>query len=258
MSTMKGAALALCLTGALVLAAGCETTEPEPSNFDAERAKASAAAKLTPHVDLPREDFLAALKKTQAAGYNFTVRGDYLDKQKMRATGAVSSTAHTYRASVRVTGGKTPIALEFKVVGSMVYCQDPSWSIWKGVKGKDAAKDLFNSVDVADPAGLAKFTSAIESVASTGPNSYQGTFDPMDAGNLPLGAPSIRTFGYFSGVRFRAKTDASGWVVSVTITLEQSKGPTLTLTTTMTGFGKPARVAAPPKSQIRKSSSCTL
>lgn len=258
MSTIRGAALALVLSGGLALAAGCETTTPEPSNFDAERAKASAEASRPPTAEeLVRKEFLAALKKSQAVPYRYTVRGDYPEKQKMRATGAVSPAAHTYQANIRITGGETPVALEFRVVGSMVYCRNPKWSTWKGVKGKDSAKELFNSIDVADPAGLVKFTSSIQTVFPTGPNSYEGTFDPVDAGNLPLGAPSIKTFAVLSVVHFEAKTDANGWVVSVTITLKQSDGPTLTMTTAMTGFGKPVRIAAPPKSQVRASKSCT-
>lgn len=43
-----------------------------------------------------------------------------------------------------------------------------------------------------------------------------------------------------------------GWVTSITVELEPSEGPTLSMTTTFSGHGTKLPIKAPPKAQVRE------
>jgi hypothetical protein len=101
--------------------------------------------------------------------------------------------------------------------------------------------------DWVDPTGLKRFTSAIVSAERTGPHSYTGSFDPDGKGAdpfLPVGAPSVVSIGMHWSP-FTITTDNQGWVTSIRVELSPSKGPKLTMTTTMSGHGNQLAIRAP-------------
>lgn len=209
---------------------------------------APASAAPSPTADLARTELVEALQRSQGAAHRYTVRGDLPDGQNVRGTGAFDPKARRFQATITVTGGKYPSAGSRIVIGTDSYVRPADEKDWVHVDLKRVKRDdPFLYFDWVDPTGLKKFTSTIDSVQRTGPHTYTGRFDPdgKDVKSfLPVGAPSVVSLGMPLSP-FTITTDDQGWVTSIRVELTSGTGPKLTMTTTMSGHGKPLKIKAP-------------
>ncbi|RKN35582.1 hypothetical protein [Micromonospora musae] len=241
---LRRALLTLTLTGGLLLAAGCGgTTDPTRVEGPAEAATAAPS----PTTDV-RGDLVAALHRSQGVAHRYAVRGGLPEGQNVSGTGAFDPEKRRFQSTVKVTGGKYPSAGSRVVIGTDSYVRPAGEKRWVHVDLKRVKRDdPFLRFDWADPTGLKAFTSSIASVDRTGPNTYTGRFDPDGEDTkpfLPVGAPSIVSIGTPMSP-FTIITDDQGWVTSIKVELTPGNGPKLTMTTTMSGHGKPVKVSPP-------------
>jgi len=194
-----------------------------------------------------RDDLLAALRKTHASRYTFSVQANLGADGNVAATGAVDAAAQVFSSTVKVTDTKLPSTMEHLVVNQQMYVRsaDDKSKRWMHVDLTKLSKDSSGYVDVADPAGLARFIDSVGSVerGSTA-GAYLGKFNANKASPLPIGAPLETCLCSFP-MAFRALVDAQGRVTSIVMDVVQSSGPTLKMTTTMAGFDQPVTVTAP-------------
>ncbi|MFE9204726.1 hypothetical protein [Micromonospora sp. NPDC007230] len=234
------------LAGILLLAAGC-TASPEPTPAGVTAQASAAAPAPTPD---SRAELVAALQRSQGVSHRYAVRGDLPEKQKITGTGAFDPKARRFQSTIAVTGGKYPSAGSRIVIGTDSYVRPSDDKNWVHVDLKRVRRDdSFLRFDWVDPTGLKAFTSSITSAYRAGPNTYTGRFDPREGDArsfLPVGAPSIVSLGMPLSP-FTITTDDRGWVTSIKVELAPSEGPKLTLTTTMSGHGKPLKIKAPAK-----------
>lgn len=195
-----------------------------------------------------RGELVAALQRSQAAAHRFVVRGGLPEGQKISGTGAFDAQKRRFQTAISVTGGKYPSAGSRIVIGTESYGRLSAKGDWVHVDLKRVKPDNpLLRFDWADPTGLKGFTSSIVSVDRTGPRTYTGRFDPDGKGTtpfLPVGAPSIVSIGMPLSP-FVITTDDQGWINSIKIELSPSKGPKLTITTTMSDHGKALKINAP-------------
>ncbi|MFG1658562.1 hypothetical protein ACGFIY_18750 [Micromonospora chersina] len=240
----RRALLTIALTGGLLLAAACGGTE-QPTRADKLAQPTTAAPSPTPDV---RAELVAALQRSQGVAHRYAVRGSLPEGQSVKGTGAFDPTKRRFQATIAVTGGKYPSAGSRIVIGTDSYVRPSDEKGWVHVDLKRVKRDdPFLRFDWADPTGLKAFTSSITSVDHVGPHTYTGRFDPdgEDAKPfLPVGAPSVVSIGTPLSP-FTITTDDQGWVTSIRVELAPSKGPKLTMTTTMSDHGKPSKINAP-------------
>jgi hypothetical protein len=241
------ALLALGLTGALLSTTGC---------IDGDRPRARSgerSAAPSPTVDRAREDLLQAVRRTQGASYLYTVRGGLPEGQRVQGSGAFDGKARLFESKIKVTGGELPSDTHRIVVGEHSYLRSPGDPFWVHLDLGRVRKGSLVHFDMSDPTGLVEFGSVIGSVRQTGPNAYRGRFNP-DSGLdpfLPVGAPSVVAFN-IRVADFTATTDAKGWVTSITVELEPTDGPMLSMSTKLTGHGTRLSIKTPPKAQVRE------
>ncbi|MGR6321265.1 hypothetical protein Q2K19_19435 [Micromonospora soli] len=231
------------LAGILLLTVGC-TTPAEPTR--AETVQASTAAP-SPTPDT-RAELVAALQRSQGVAHRYAVRGDLPEGENVNGSGSFDPKARRFRATIAVSGGKYPSAGSRIVIGSDSYVRPSDDKDWVHVDLKRVRRDdPFLRFDWVDPTGLKAFTASITSAYRSGPHAYTGRFDPAGkdvTSFLPVGAPSIVSPGMPLSP-FTITTDEQGWVTSIKVELTPSKGPKLTMTTTMSGHGKPLKIKAP-------------
>ncbi|MGC4850340.1 hypothetical protein ACLQ3F_24175 [Micromonospora sp. DT15] len=241
--------LVLALTSGLFFAAGC-TPATEPTSTDepvqaTATATAAAAPSRTPDV---RAELVAALQRSHGAAHRYAVRGNLPEGQNVNGTGAFDPKKRRFQTTISVTGGKYPSAGSRIVIGNDSYVRPSDDKDWVHVDLKRVKRDdPFLRFDWVDPTGLKAFTSSIASVDRVDPHTYTGRFDPTgkDAASfLPVGAPSIVSIGIRLSP-FTITTNDQGWVTSIKVELSPSKGPKLTLTTTMKDHGKSLKINAP-------------
>lgn len=194
------------------------------------------------------ETFKAALRKTHAATYRFSVNSDLPDDARVTGTGVFDRAGKKLQTNLKFTGSVNPHTTQSVVIGNHLYQKEPGERRWVHLNmAKLKKKSLWRKISLTDPVGLATFTGAIKTVRQTGPNTYEGTFnpDPIDAGEfLPLGAPSIVVFSILGpDAEFTATTDATGWVTVVNATLTADE--TVKMTTRFSGHGKAAGIKKP-------------
>lgn len=245
---LRGTALlALGLTGALLSITGC---------LDRDRPRArsgESSAAASPTVNQAREDLLQALRRTQDASYRYTVRGSLPEGQSVQGSGAFDPKARLFESKIKITGGELPSDTHRIVVGRHSYLRSPGDPFWVHLDLGRVKKDSLVYFDMSDPTGLVEFGSVIGSVRQSGPHAYTGRFNP-DSGLdpfLPVGAPSVVAFN-IRGADFTATTDAKGWITSITVELEPTEGPKLSMTTKLAGHGTRLSIKAPPKAQVRE------
>ncbi|MFE9690129.1 hypothetical protein [Micromonospora sp. NPDC005806] len=233
------------LAGILFLSTGCtgsaEPSQPRPT------ARADTVAQ-TPTPDTARAELGEALRRSQGVTHRYAVRGNLPEGQNIKGTGAFDPKTRRFQATIAVTGGKYPAAGSRIVIGNDSYVRPADEKDWVHVDLKRLKRDdPFLRFDWIDPTGLKTFTATITSVQRTGPYTYTGRFDPDGKDTksfLPVGAPSLVSLGMPLSP-FTITTDDQGWVTSIKVELTPSKGPKLTLTTTMSGHGKPLKIKAP-------------
>jgi hypothetical protein len=238
MKARRAALLTITIAGTLV--AGCTTDGPPPRTA---AASAGPSASVPAPEDIAEDEVLAALRKTHAATYKFTVTGDLPDKQRVRASGSLDRKAKKLSTSVKITGGEYPSSVQRVVIGNALYDRQRATNVWAHLDLKRVKKDYLHR-DMTDPLGLGTFTSAIDSARRTGPGVYQGTFNvtPRDADEfLPVGAPSIVVFG--GTANYTVTTDAQGWVTKINVDLDAKEK--LKMTTIFSAHGKPQSIKKP-------------
>ncbi|MBM0256624.1 hypothetical protein [Micromonospora sp. 4G55] len=235
----------LGLAGVLLVAAGC-TGSTEPTRAEPTVRAGSTAPSPTP--DTARAELVEALQRSQGVAHRYAVRGELPEGESVKGTGVFDPKARRFQSTIAVTGGKYPSAGSRIVIGTDSYVRPSDEKDWVHVDLKRVKRDdPFLRFDWADPTGLKTFTSTITSVRRTGPHSSTGRFDPdgKDVESfLPVGAPSLVSLGMPLSP-FTITTDDRGWVTSLTVELTPSEGPKLTMTTTMSGHGKPQQIKAP-------------
>lgn len=247
MATRGTALLGLGLIGALLGTTGCIGADhPEPRSLESSATSAAA---------LPegRDEFLEALRRTQGASHRYTVRGSLPEGESVQASGAFASKGRLFEAKIKTTGGKYPSDTHRIVVGKDDYLRNAVDKYWVHLDRSRVKKDSLVYFDMSDPTGPTEFASLIGSMRRTAPGKYEGHFNPESGPDpfLPLGAPGVVSLG-IRIADFTATTDAKGWVTSITVELEPSEGPTLSMTTTFSGHGTKLPIKAPPKAQVRE------
>ncbi len=245
MPSGRTAVVALSLSVVLVAASGCLSVDDDGFGSPSTPATSSTALQ-------DREDVIAALARTQAVAYAFTVRSDVDEDGTLTASGAVDPGAKTFTSTVKITSPThSPNSTAMILVGGQLYERDleRKSSRWIHIDPVRLAKSTLPTFDAADPTGLAKFAKTLGSVErGSAPGAYLGRFNAHEAGLLPIGAPEMTCF-CVQLVPFRATVDAQGYVTSISVDVVQTTGRTLKMTTTLTGFTKAVPVKAPAKAQ---------
>jgi hypothetical protein len=252
MATRRTILLTFGLAGALLVAAGCVDTDRPPSR--SQRSEAAPSPTLDKaREDKAREDLLQALRRTQGASHRYTVRGTLPERHTVQASGGFDPKARRFEAKVKIADGKDVSDTHRIVLDQHSYLREAGDDFWVHLDLGRVKEDSLVYLDMSDPTGLTEFASVLGSVRQTGPNEYTGRFNP-DSGLdpfLPLGAPRVVSFGIAAG-DFTATTDGKGWVTSITVELEPTDGPKITMTTTLSGHGTKLSIKAPGKAQVRE------
>jgi hypothetical protein len=248
MRVRVAAMLALSLCGGLLLSAGCLRIDANGS--DAPTFTPSRAAP-SPMATPARDGLLAALQRTQAAPFRYTVQSNLPDNTKVSATGAFDLTGRLYEATTTITGGTLPGSYQRIVVGTNSYLRQAGDKKWVHLDLSRVKKDSLVYFDMTDPTGLAEFITMVGSVQRTGPHAYSGSFNPYAGPErfLPIGAPSLEGIGGGTAP-FTMTTDAQDRVSAIHIELSRPDGPTLAMTTTLSEQGKALRTRAPAKASV--------
>jgi len=228
---------AVCL--AVLLPTACTSTPPAPT---------PPPPRPTPTPDTARADVIAALQRSQAATIRYVVRGNLPEGQYVTCTGALAPTTRRLQTATAITGGKFPSTGNRIVIGTDEYLRDSAKDDWIHLDLKRVKPDNpLLHFDWTDPTGLKRFTAAILSAEQIDPHTYSGKFNPEGKAAdpfIPVGAPSIVTLGMLSA-SYTITTNAQGWVTSIKVQLAPTKGPKLTLTTTLTAHGSALNITAP-------------
>jgi hypothetical protein len=246
--------LTVVLAAALLTGGGCTSGTPELDELKRQPAAKVPTTAPSPTVDVDREAFVQALRRTQGASVKFNVRGSLPESQKVQGSGAFDPKAKLWQATIKVTGGKYPSAGQRIVIGKYTYVREPGDKVWVRLDLSRVKKDnRLVYFDMTDPTGLVKFGKAVASARQTGPGAYEGRFDPDNVYEpfVPIGAPSVLSIGLRTA-QFTATVDARGWVTAINVKLEPGDGPALTMTTTLSGHGTKLPITAPPKAQVRE------
>ncbi|MBB4691827.1 hypothetical protein [Paractinoplanes abujensis] len=234
-----------------VLLAGCAPTVGIRAAGGAGAPRAEGSASPAPQASpgtAAIDTFRAALRKTHAATYKFSVSSDLPDKARVTGTGTFDRAGKKLQTNLKYTGGINPHTTQSVVIGNHLYQKQPGDSRWVHLNMAKLKKYKSTmQVSLADPVGLAAFSGAIKTVRQTGPNKWAGTFDPNPADTdefLPLGAPSIVVFSILGpDADFSATTDANGWVT--VINAKVTADETVKMTTKFTGHGQSAGIKKP-------------
>ena len=180
--------------------------------------------------------------------HTFSVRADLPAGGRIKGTGAIDLKAKRFQTAMTATGVRFPGAGSRIVIGTDSYHRESGDDGWVHVDLKRVRpEDTLLAFDWTDPTGIKTIAGAIGRVERTGPHTYTGRVDP-DAGKtepyLPVGAPALISIG-MNMSPFTATTDAEGWVTSIVVELIPRDGKKLTMTTTMSGHGKPLAVKKP-------------
>jgi hypothetical protein len=242
---MTSRRLLLASAFALLAAAGCSTPST-PVAKKAARVSAGLGASPAPSGPDAKQQLLAALRRSQQASHKFAVRADLPDKQKVKATGAFDPKKRRFSVTMKESGGKNPQAAQRIVVGTDSFSRERAGERWVHLDLKRIKPDdplLF--FDMKDPTGLARFATSIASVEPAGPGRYRGEFNPHQPGDpfAPIGTPSVYSLGWGTA-DFTAATDGKGWVTSISLQMPDGKAK-LTMTTTLSGHGKPTGITRP-------------
>jgi hypothetical protein len=242
MSTSRPILLALGLAGVLAVAAACtgtsEASRPGP---------VASSAAPSPTADTARADLIEALGRSAGVRHTYAVRADLPEGQKVKGNGALDLKARRHQVRMTVTGKNagTPSLI---VVGTDSYQRSSAKSDWVHLDLKRIAPDNpLLRFDWNDPTGLKAFTASIARVQRTDPHTYTGKFNPdasLDEPFLPVGAPSLYALGLPMSP-FTVTTDDKGWVTSIVVVLSPPRSPELTMTTTLSGHGKPLKISRP-------------
>jgi hypothetical protein len=248
--TVRTVRLAALLAGILLVTSGCfgfgaggsEARKP---------AAASVAASPSPTSPPAKYEFVAALEKTKAGPFHFAVEAALPDNASVSGSGAFDGARQVYESTLTYAGG-TSAGTHLRIaVGKDHFVREAKDKRWVHLDMSRVRKDnTLTYFDLSDPVGLTRFSSELNTVKSSGPNAYEGTFDASGASPafLPLGAPSLWAIGYFS-TPFKATTDDQGRVTAITIDMTQKDKPTITMKTTFSEHGKALTTKAPAKSQ---------
>ncbi len=234
--------LLLTTTIALLATTGC--TPPPPGKPNTEPS--APAAVPSPAAPDAKEELLTALRRTHAAAYTFKVRADLPESKRVTASGAFDPKRVLYSGTIKESGGKNPESGQRVVVGKDSFTRQDSGDDWVHLDlRRIKPSNTLEYFDMKDPTGLAKFTSSIESVERTGPNTFRGKFAAMQTGDpfVPIGTPSVIVFS-FGNSDFTATTGGNGRVTSIVVELKDKKA-TLKMTTTLGGHGKPTGITKP-------------
>jgi hypothetical protein len=227
----------LTIATAGLLLAGCSTAGPPVPASDTPASAAPSASGPS-----PKDGVLAALRKTHAAPYTFTVSGQMPDKQRIKASGSVDAKTRKLSNSTKITGGKDPSSNKQIVIGNALYSNSGGGG-WVHLDMKRAKYDHLK-VDMKDPVGLAAFTSSVQSASSPRTGVYQGSFKPSAPGVkdfLPIGSPAISVIG--GSGKYVVTTDAKGWVTKIDIDLRADEN--IKMTTTLSAHGKALPIKKP-------------
>ncbi|MEU4161255.1 hypothetical protein [Actinoplanes sp. NPDC026670] len=229
----------------VLLAAGCTTpSTPAPAAVPIGSPSATVEASPSPTGPDARELLLAALEKSRSTSYRFATSGDVPDKKKITGSGVYDPKAKRISVKYKLTGDGSAQRI---VVGTDLYSRSKDGETWVHLNLKKIKKDSLYAYDMTDPTGMSRFVEAVDTVASTGPNTYSGTLDiegdRFNEGFLPVGTPAISVL-FGGNATFTATTNPGGWVTSIKVTLKDSKGA-LNMTTTLSGHGKPSGIKKP-------------
>ncbi|GAB2929457.1 hypothetical protein GCM10027280_16220 [Micromonospora polyrhachis] len=251
MSIRNTLLLALSLSGAMLAASGCTGPPESPS---AAVTSHPARAALSPTAAVAQAELVEALQRSQRVAHRYTVQGDLPEGERVKGSGVFDPVARKISSTIEVAGGKSPSAHQRIVIGNDNYQREVGDKVWIHLDLKRVKPGSLFHFDMADPTGLVAFSSKIGSVKQSSPGVYEGFFSPTQDGMkpfLPVGAPSIISFGMVRAA-FKATIDNQGWVTSITVELTAREGPKLTMTTSMSGHGKPHQIKAPAKAITRE------
>ncbi|GIF26632.1 hypothetical protein BJ973_001077 [Actinoplanes tereljensis] len=199
-----------------------------------------AAPSPSPAPQSARDELQAALALFRTSTYRYAVTGDYLPKEKIRASGAHDPHARAATWTDKITGGSEAGTNKQIVIGADRYRAEGG-AKWKHLARTDA------TIDADDPDGLSRFAASITSTQRTAPHAFKGDLFVLATGDktgfLPLGAPSLQ-FPDNVGVQFTAALDEQGRVRSIAIALKTPDG-TLHQNITFSGYGEPVTISKP-------------
>ncbi|MDR6316568.1 hypothetical protein [Actinoplanes couchii] len=251
----------LAISVALV-AGGCTTPLLPPlpaagtgsgSGTGASGAPVATEAGSSPSPSAPAEPdakpaLMAALEKTKAASYKFSVSGDAVDNQKITGSGSYDAKAKKINVTQKLSGGgkKTDQGQRI-VVGTDLYSRGKNGETWVHLNLKRVKKTSLYYYDMTDPTGMTRFIQSVDTVRSTGANSYAGRLDiegdKFNEGFLPVGTPAISVW-LGGSAQFTATTNAAGWVTAISVDILDSK-KTLKMTTKLSNHGKNQGIKKP-------------
>jgi hypothetical protein len=243
---MKSYHPVLVIVAALVTA-GC-TTPGSPAPAVPATRPSSAAPSPSPTGPDAREVLLAALEKSKNATYRFTTSGEVPDSKKVTGSGTYDPKAKRISVKYQLAGGDEKAqATQRIVIGTDLYSRSKDGETWVHLNLKRIKKDSLYHYDMTDPTGLSRFVESIDTVTSTGPNTFAGALDiegdRFNEGFLPIGTPAISVL-FGGSATFTATTDSAGWVTSIKVSLRDSED-SLQMTTTLSNHGKASGIKKP-------------
>ncbi len=245
----------LAIAVALV-AGGCTTPllPPLPAPGGGSTAGSSAGPESTgvaspePAGPDAKQTLVAALDKTRKAAYKFSVSGDVVDSRRIAGSGSYDPKAKRISTVQRLSGGgKKAEQGQRIVVGTDLFSRGKSGETWVRLNLKRVKKDSLYYYDMTDPTGLTRFTESVETVRSTGANTFAGRLDiegdKFMEGFLPVGTPAISVF-LGGSAQFSATTNDAGWVTAISVDILDEK-KTLKMTTKFGNHGKNQGIKKP-------------
>ncbi|NMO53738.1 hypothetical protein HH310_21445 [Actinoplanes sp. TBRC 11911] len=230
----------------LVALGGCTSSPSAAGSFD---TKTPASAKPSPSGPDAQQELIAALKKTHANSYKFSLKADLPDKAKVQASGAFDPRQKRFSLTEKESGNGGLGNGQSIVVGTDYFNRQKTSEQWVHLDLKRVKpSSSFADVNTKDPNGLGKFITTVHSVQPDGQHKYRGTFDPAPTGDgepfAPIGAPSVIAFSVGTESIFTATTNDGGWVTSISLEMYDEKTK-LVMTTTLSNHGKSTGVAKP-------------
>ncbi|SDS19512.1 hypothetical protein [Actinoplanes derwentensis] len=238
----------------VLLAGGCTTPLlpplPAPGSGSGSGSSPAAVASAAPSPSGPdaKQQFVAALEKTRATGYRFAVSGDAVDSQKVTGSGSYDPKAKKISVTQKLSGGgkKTEQGQRI-VVGTDLFSRTKNGETWVRLNLKRVKKTSLYYYDMTDPTGLTRFTQSVDTVRSTGANSFAGRLDiegdKFNEGFLPVGTPAISVW-LGGSAQFTATTNAAGWVTAINVDILDDK-KTLKMTTKLSNHGRSQGIKKP-------------
>lgn len=239
------------LIGILLVTSGCTGIDNGSGPDAAKPATATVSASPSSTLPPPKPEFVAALEKTTAGPFHFAMQATLPDNESVSGHGAFDRARHVYESTLTYVGG-TSAGTHLRIaIGKDHFVREGKDKRWIHLDMSRVAKDNpLIYFDLTDPIGLTRFASELLTVNRSGPNTYEGMFDPsgVSPAFLPLGAPSLWVIGNFT-TPFKATTDDSSRVIAITIDLTQRDKPTITMKATFSHLGTPLTTKAPARSQ---------